>query len=52
MLGILTTGQRYNVSTARPVPAQLMPACQAKLLMQIALLADRAVYVVRNPGKA
>lgn len=32
--------------------AWLIPACQAQLLMEIALLADRAVSVVRNPGKA
>ena len=40
------------IYTVRSVSAQVIPACQAKLLMQIALLADRAVSVVKNPGKA
>lgn len=49
---VATIGQMYDIHAVRSVSAQLIPACQAKLLMQIALLADRAVSVVKNPGKA
>jgi len=41
----------YNIHPVRSVPAHLIPACQAKLLMQIALPADTAVSVVKDPGK-